>query len=281
MKTVVRAFWVSALLLMTSACSSTFVYNNLDWLVHWYLDDYVDLDRTQKEHFDINLEKWLAWHRSEELARYHAHLESLKNALQAGSMDETQWLEQFELARDHWERLLRKLGPDLAVLITELDDKQVEEMFEELEEENRKEEKKWQKRVEQERLQRRIDNLEEDVSRWIGRLTDQQKALIAEFSPQFHENFPLWMEYRRTWQSQVKALLVADSDLASRQASLEALLTEPRQVRTENYQQKSRQNGELYARLIASLQKSLSDKQRKKLIDELQSLQDDLEDLME
>ena len=44
-----RLFLLSLFVLTLTSCSSTFLYNQLDWLIPWYLDDYVDLTRAQKK----------------------------------------------------------------------------------------------------------------------------------------------------------------------------------------------------------------------------------------
>lgn len=69
------------LLLSLSSCSSKFAYNNLDWWVYWYLDDYIELNDRQEEQFDDYLNNWLSWHKRSELNRYKAHLERVKKRL--------------------------------------------------------------------------------------------------------------------------------------------------------------------------------------------------------
>ena len=64
--------------LLLVGCSTKFTYNNLDWLIHWYVDDYVELSDRQENLFDEHFANWLNWHRSEELAKYVKHLKSLK-----------------------------------------------------------------------------------------------------------------------------------------------------------------------------------------------------------
>ena len=49
------------------ACSTSFAYNRLDWLIVWYANDYVDLSREQKGFLKARLEPVLEWHRHEEL----------------------------------------------------------------------------------------------------------------------------------------------------------------------------------------------------------------------
>ncbi|MFK8042540.1 DUF6279 family lipoprotein, partial [Congregibacter sp.] len=75
---------LGALLLLLTACSgTTFVYNRLDIILPWYLDRYVDLDRSQSQVFDAQLEGLLEWHRREELPRYVEFLNTIDEDLKA------------------------------------------------------------------------------------------------------------------------------------------------------------------------------------------------------
>ena len=56
--------------LVLSACTTSFYYNRLDWLIPWYVDDYIDLSSEQKQSLKVKLEPYLNWHRQEELNNY-------------------------------------------------------------------------------------------------------------------------------------------------------------------------------------------------------------------
>ena len=60
-----RIFVLVSLLAALAGCSNSFVYNQLDWLIPWYLGDYVDLNREQQRAFKEQLGELLRWHRSE------------------------------------------------------------------------------------------------------------------------------------------------------------------------------------------------------------------------
>ena len=57
MKKLTLLLWI----VLLSGCSTKFAYNNIDWLVNWYIDDYVVLDTQQEKQFDAILDKWTAW----------------------------------------------------------------------------------------------------------------------------------------------------------------------------------------------------------------------------
>ncbi len=67
----VRCAVIAALFLVLTACSgTTLVYNRLDTILPWYVDDYVDLDNPQQQLLDQTLQPFLRWHRQQELPRY-------------------------------------------------------------------------------------------------------------------------------------------------------------------------------------------------------------------
>ena len=61
----------ASLLLWLVGCSgTTFVYNRLDSILPWYVDDYVELNGHQERQLDQALQPFLRWHRQQELPRY-------------------------------------------------------------------------------------------------------------------------------------------------------------------------------------------------------------------
>ena len=74
--------WLVATLLTISACSETsFVYNRLNLLLPWYVDDYAELNQAQKAYLDELLVPFLTWHRTQELPNYVKILASIENSL--------------------------------------------------------------------------------------------------------------------------------------------------------------------------------------------------------
>jgi len=73
----VKKIIVIGLVLLLSGCSTKFVYKNLDWLVYWYVDDFVELSDEQERMVDVKLATWLEWHKNTEIPKYVAHLNEL------------------------------------------------------------------------------------------------------------------------------------------------------------------------------------------------------------
>ena len=117
---------VIVLSFLLSACSSSFVYNNIDWLLYWYLGDYVDLSLDQKAVLDERIVAWQSWHRSTELEKYQAQLKEVRGKLASGALTEEQWLNEFEEAQQHLHRFRSKIAPELAGIAHQLSTDQVE-----------------------------------------------------------------------------------------------------------------------------------------------------------
>ena len=136
------------LLCLLAACSSTtFVYNRLDSILPWYLDDYVDLNNTQDRQLDEMLAPFLAWHRQQELPRYVALLEQVEADLD-GPVSAAEVAGIYAGIEDAWLRLQDKSLDWLLALGASLSDEQVQEFLEELNERQEEYEEEYLERSE-------------------------------------------------------------------------------------------------------------------------------------
>lgn len=276
-----RLRWLLIVLVMSTltACSTGFVYNNIDWLIHWYIDDYVDLNKKQKEKFDDAFAEFMNWHRETELPRYQTHLADLKQKVSQSPLDAEQWQQEFDSLWQHAQRARDKLAPDIVELSRMLSDKQINGFFDELEKQNAKRESRYEEQDEAQRRESMIDDIEERVEDYTGRLTDEQRQFIIQYAETFTSNFEAWMSYRRLWQSQARQMLLArryDNDFP---ADFALLLTEPEKLQSTQYQQVRMENRHHYASLIAQLHHSFTPEQKKRIEKELTDLIEMLSDL--
>ncbi|MDM7861011.1 DUF6279 family lipoprotein [Alteromonas sp. ASW11-36] len=267
------------LLITTTGCSSKFAYNNLDWLVYWYVDDYIEFSDQQEEQFDAKLATWLDWHRSEELNQYVAHLERVKAKALGEPMTPEEIAQEFDNARQHWERVRNKLSPELAQMAPLLTDDQVIYLFAALDKENRKEEEEREELDEQERLERRTESIIEQVEDMIGRITDDQASIIESYAPQFESTYDFWLTYRRDVQQAARQLFITRDSNPNFVAELTELMVNPDVYRTDQHVQTIERNRLLYATMVSELHTTLTDKQKRKLMKEMNAIIEDLEDL--
>ncbi|MFT6897403.1 MAG: hypothetical protein ACJA13_001809 [Paraglaciecola sp.] len=263
-----------------SGCSSKFAYNNIDWLMYWYIDEYVDLDKQQKTSLDPKVQQWLAWHRSEQLAQYRAQLQILKQQISTGAVTPGQWLTHMELAKQHWASLRDEISPALVSLVPQLSDKQIISFFDTLEEKNRERIKEREEKKPQQRWVKQVEDIEQQAKGFIGKLTPQQKKLIEDYTQRFESNFENWINYRRNIQRDARTLMLQRRDDMDFKTKLIDLMRHPENYQDAAFRQKSAQNSQLYSELLAALSQSLTEKQRRKGIKELQDMIDDITDLI-
>ena len=267
-------------LIFISGCSSKFAYNNLDWLVYWYLDDYIELTDAQEARFDNKLATWLAWHKQQELGQYVDHLSAVKQQALTEAMSPQEIASQFESARSHWDRLRQKLSPELANMATELSDEQIVYLFAALEKDNQKEEEEREDLDPEERIDDRTERIIDQIEEMIGKTTSDQRQIIATYSPQYQSTFDHWLSYRRAIQSEARTLFATRDSNPNFVADLTDLMLNPDAYRSEEYQAITAQNRLLMATMLSEIHTTLTDKQKRKLSKEISAIIDDLEDLM-
>ena len=69
------------LLLGLANCSAKLIYYHLDWLIPWYVDDYISLDSDQRTMLENRLIQQLEWHCRTQLPDYAVSLRKLGNDL--------------------------------------------------------------------------------------------------------------------------------------------------------------------------------------------------------
>ncbi|MBC3764589.1 DUF6279 family lipoprotein [Neptunicella marina] len=272
---------ILGLLLLVTGCSSKFAYNNLDWISYWYIDDYIDLSRLQKQQVDKKLNLWLSWHRKEELARYKQQLETLKSLRYQGPLTAGQWLEQFEQGREHWYRFRDRVIPDLVSLAHLISDEQVDSIFAELDKQNNKSIKRRQDKSANEKLEERIEDTRENIEEFVGHLNAKQLDMIQQAAPQFNSAFKAWIAYRQAFQQACKEMLLQREKMADFDQQFLHLLGHPEEFQDQSFISLVEQNRMLYARLVADIDQTLTPAQVAKLNRELDDLIEDLDDLIQ
>jgi hypothetical protein len=262
------------LALTLSGCSATqLIYNRVDILVRWYLDDYVSLDSEQQARFDARLETLLAWHRREELPAYVVLLDDASIILNEGvPLDDTRVMaDRIEEAairfQDPFLELLLSTGQDLTPQQTR---QFVDTLISKQEE------------FEEDRLARSDTEYREDLesrfdkqlSRYLGSLTAEQTDRIAEGVAEMTRLDRFWLEDRRVWITDLSAILLEDAPQWPDQ--VRALIAGRDDALLPAYREGIDHNGEVILQLSRDVLITRTDKQDRKLRGRLQSLRDDL-----
>ena len=266
-----------AILLLCSACSSTtFVYNRLDFLIPWYLDDYVDLERSQKRALDELLEPYLRWHRSDELPQYldililiESYLDKpleQKNIVAISAPVEAAFL---RLERESLEWLLT-LGADLS-------DQQIDEFIGSLYEQQTEYEEKYLDRDLEEYNQDAYDNLRDNFQDYLGRLDSRQKEMLKSTSAALQRSDSVWLEERAAWVANLESILRREPGWRQ---ELRLTLDTREENRSKNYTQVYEHNLKQVQSLSVAVLNSRSENQDRRLRKKLGNFRDDLRTLI-
>jgi hypothetical protein len=273
--------WCRALILLSllvlSACSSTtFVYNRLDFILPWYLDDYAELNGEQEEHLDTLLSPFLSWHRSQELPRYIDVLEHIETTLDRPLTPEDVASISAEFERA-WFRLEGEALDWLLELGASLTDEQIDSFMAALWEQQHEYEEKYLERSEEEFYEDSYDNLVDSAQDYLGKLSTRQRDLLLESSRRLLRSDRVWLEERTVWLGQMGTLLQRDPGWQQR---MRAAIAARNDTVSPQYQRVFEHNLGVINSTVAELLNSRTDKQDRHVRGKLADLRQDLETLV-
>lgn len=182
-------------ILVLAGCAKKFLYSNIDWVVIEFLDDYVSLDGEQEALLEERILLLADWHKQEELPLYIDHLKQLESLNKDNVTLESLQANRDQM-RDHYQRLVSKAAPDLFSLSMQLDSKQESEFVDSVKERYKERDEKYAGKTEQELREIVLENTEEWMEEWLGKLSNKQKARAKQLSQDVIINSPLWRDYR-------------------------------------------------------------------------------------
>ena len=262
------------LALTLSGCSATqLIYNRVDILVRWYLDDYVSLDSEQQERFDARLETLLDWHRREELPAYVMLLDDALIILDDGvPLDDTR-----AMADRIEEAAIRFQDPFLELLLSTGEDLTLEQKQQFVDTLISKQEEFEEDRLARSDAEYREDlesRFDKQLSRYLGSLSAEQTDRIAEGVAEMTRLDRFWLEDRRIWITDLSAILLEGPPDWPDQ--VRALIAGRDDALLPAYREGIDHNGEVILQLSRDVLIARTDKQDRKLRSRLQSLRDDL-----
>lgn len=267
--TVYRTGLIVLTLLLTG-CSVKFVYNQLDWVTPWYVDDYVTFNPAQELLLDQRLDQLLAWHRTDQLPEYAGFLEQL-------AVDSEDGLDELEIDATHQQvqffanQLIDATMPSMVLLLSDINEQQYVELFEKFEQKNEGYRKKYIKLSDRKQRQKRANEIRKFVQRFTGLLDTPQIALIGQWSTAYQLMGKEFLQSRLLWQQQLKAILQQRLQVPARQQALTDLLSNHRFGHSTTFEQKAKVNQQLLQQLFFALDRSLSQQQRRQMIKGLNS----------
>ncbi|GLS91189.1 hypothetical protein GCM10007916_22580 [Psychromonas marina] len=274
-----RAFLLIVMVLSLSACSSKIIYNNLDWLTYWYIDDYVALTDEQETLFDPVLTQFLDWHRQSELQSYITQIKRIQTDINNGvkRSDIEGYIKAFT---DSWQTILVRLEPGIVKVAYTLKEKQVEAFLSTNEQRNLDQIEEHQSESKQQRLDNRLDKIENRIESYTGKLTRAQKQLLKNSNDKLMPTFDEWIAFRRAWLNSISAAFDLKSDKSEFEKALSSAILQSENLRSATFKQKIEHNQRLWVVTLEQLINSLDEKQRKKLNGKLEDTIEDIEALL-
>ncbi len=277
---LMKKFKFSVLLLCAltfSGCSSSFLYNQLDWLIPWLVDDYVDLSRDQKKDLKSRLQPLLKWHREEELRAYLALVDSIAADLEQALSPRViqRWANEMWLA---YERLERQSMPVLFAMGDSFSNKQMREFMDSLYKDQKKLEEKYLDRTAREFREESYDDFQDNLQDFIGRLQPEQKQRIELAAGQLQRFDDAWLEQRRNWLDTLSGILI-DRD-ADWQQQIEQALSDREKNRRAAYIEGYENNQRVIFEAVVDVLNSRTEKQDGRLQREINNIREDLLQLL-
>jgi truncated hemoglobin YjbI len=265
-------------LLPLSGCSVKPVYNRLDWLIPWYLSDYMDFTEEQSADLERRIDRQLYWHRTTQLPAYADTLLQLRDQLQDGlSREELDY--QHVALEKHWRNLAEQITPDATAILITATDAQVRELLDEFYDKTRDYETKFVALSPRQQRDKRAERLRKELRRWLGNLNDAQHQAIKDWSERLHLTSGDTLQHRRQWLVRLEQSLAQRRDEAAFEKSLAALLTDPEQYWSTAYRRKLDFNIELFKDLALQIDRHMTARQRTRIGKKLASLAEDFSQL--
>ena len=261
---------------LLTGCGVRFVYNQLDWLIPWYLEDYVDLERDQETLFEERLQSYLAWHRTDQLPRYSAFLHQVADRAEKGLTHED--IAEIEDQTEQFaQALMDRMLNDLIDLLETASDEQIEQLFQRLEKDNKEYRREYIDVSADKQKKQRYKEVVKYAERWTGRLSDEQVKQIGEWVVQFELMGPEIEAARLAWQDEFRRVLALRSDRKRYETAFKKLISNPDFGRSDELKRKLAYNSELAVKLYLQLDRTLTQRQREHMVKKLRNYADDFQ----
>lgn len=267
---------VGLLLIICSAligCSSKFVYNNMDWLLIEYLEDYVELDNAQEDLVERKIEVLSEWHRREEIPHYIDHLDELM-AIEPRSFTIEQLQAQQDKIQQHSLRLVARIAPEMYALARELSDSQVDELMDSIRVRHTKYKKKYQKLSEVEIKARYKERIVDSLETWMDDLTQDQSNIVDDWVDELYVTTDDWINYQTNMRIEMNSLLDHRLNVASFQPQFNKLMFNPDSLYPPHLEEKIEYNKKIGNQYLVRVINAMTDEQTEYYRAELQDWKD-------
>ncbi|MDH0300450.1 MULTISPECIES: DUF6279 family lipoprotein [unclassified Pseudomonas] len=265
--------------LALTACSRIdLAYRNLDRLVPWSLDDYLDMNREQKRLLDERLKAHLAWHCKTQLPGYLDWLDRVRLMVANDAVTDEALQQRTAEARQAVGRVTEAITPSAAELLRGMSDQQVAEMRQAFRADIDKRQKEYVDTPLAKQIDNRATRMRKRLEPWLGELSAEQRLRVMSWSQALGDQNRQWIANRAHWQQQL-VLAMDQRATPAFEPRLAQLLQRKESLWTPEYRQ-AFQNTEQQARsLLVDLIRQSSPAQRQLLQQRLSKVRADFSEL--
>ncbi|PKG72624.1 hypothetical protein CXF86_22080 [Shewanella sp. GutCb] len=262
-------------------CSTKVGYYFLDWAIEWKLEEFVTLDDQQGKQFELALDTFLVWHRTQEMPRYRDQLALLGAEINHQRFSTQSWSDHVRSAKAHWIRVFDFVEPSLIPIISSFSDEQVKQVIAHLRVEEKELNEKYLGKSQSQLIEMADERIEKRVEKWVGKLLPSQKTAIHTYNVERGDTLDMWLEYRHDWIRLFSQALKNRQNQKALSHSLRLLMTQPDTLKSKAYQTKLDDNTARFGELLIKLNRLTSEKQKQRFEKKLNTLIRELTEISE
>ena len=253
-------------------------YRNLDVIIPWTLNDYLDMNAGQKSWFNDTLKEHLAWHCTTQLPGYLDWLDRLQQMVDSNQVTDAALQTRTVEAKQAIAEIAREITPSAVQLLQGLDDQQVKDMSDALAKDLRKRQDEYLKPPLAQQIKERAERMSKRLDAWIGPLSASQQHRVTAWSIALGEQNQAWIGNRAHWQAQfIEALQQRHN--ADFPQKIQQLLVDRESLWTPQYRAAYAQTEAAARSLLIDVMAQSSPAQRLKLTQKIDKVRSDFQAL--
>ncbi|WP_210713555.1 DUF6279 family lipoprotein [Pseudomonas sp. MWU349] len=265
--------------LLLGACSRVgLAYRNLDVIIPWNLNDYLDMNSEQKSWFNQRLQQHLSWHCTTQLPGYLDWLDRLQLMVQNNQVSDQGLQERTREAKQAIAETARQITPSAVELLQGLNDQQVKEMNSAFAKDLQEHQEQYLKPPLAQQIEQRSQRMKKRLNAWLGPLSPSQQQRVEQWSSSLGEQNQQWIANRAHWQAQFSAAVEhrQNSDFPQR---IEQLLVHRESLWTPDYRQAYAHTEQAARSLLVDLMAQSTPAQRQRLLKKIDGVRKDFAEL--
>jgi hypothetical protein len=244
-----------------AGCSLLYSYRNVDRYIRWSLGEYIAWDDAQETQLRARLAAQLEWHRTTQLPRYRDWLVAVDRRLD-GDMDLRQMREAADQLQAFWRDTALRIEGDIAAQLALLSDEQVRDMVQVMREKQADLKSEYEDMTTSDLVKKRKREMTKTAKYWLGRLDEEQVAMIDAWARALPDGRFQWLESRERWIDAFARALQRRHDAKVFATDVRVLFVTPEQIWSPEYRARLERNRDSILQLLAELHNARSPQQR-------------------